>query len=112
MDKDIRQTWYEMPVSMQISNIGSEVSRAINWKNKGNEKKNLKGPLKYEMPKGELVPTNIFKRMTQLREFTTPHFPAILTSGDKDHYNSMVIGWGSLGFSWHKPIFTVYVKPE
>ena len=41
MDKDIRITWFEMPVSMQISNIGSEVSRAINWKNKGNEKRKL-----------------------------------------------------------------------
>jgi len=30
-----------MPVSMQISNIGSEVSRAIKWKNKGNEKRKL-----------------------------------------------------------------------
>lgn len=30
-----------MPVSMQISNIGSEVSRAINWKNKGNEKRKV-----------------------------------------------------------------------
>ena len=41
MDKDIRTTWFEMPVSMQISNIGSEVSRAINWKNKGNEKRKV-----------------------------------------------------------------------
>ena len=41
MDKDIRITWFEMPVSMQISNIGSEVSRAINWKNKGNEKRKI-----------------------------------------------------------------------
>ena len=28
-----------MPVSTQISNIGSEVSRAINWKNKGDDKR-------------------------------------------------------------------------
>ena len=28
-----------MPVQMQISNIGSEVNRAIHWKNKGNEKR-------------------------------------------------------------------------
>ena len=41
MDKDIRITWFEMPVSMQISNIGSEVSRAISWKNKGNEKRKI-----------------------------------------------------------------------
>lgn len=41
MDKDIRTTWFEMPVSVQISNIGSEVSRAINWKNKGNDKRKI-----------------------------------------------------------------------
>ena len=41
MDKDLKATWFEMPVSMQISNIGSEVSRAINWKNKGNEKRKI-----------------------------------------------------------------------
>ncbi len=39
MDKDLKATWFEMPIGMQISNIGSEVSRAINWKNKGNEKR-------------------------------------------------------------------------
>ena len=41
MDNDIKVTWFAMPVSMQISNIGSEVSRAINWKNKGNEKRKI-----------------------------------------------------------------------
>lgn len=41
MDKDLRTTWFEMPVSMQISNVGSEVSRAINWKNRGNEKRKV-----------------------------------------------------------------------
>lgn len=37
MDNGIMTTWYEMPISMQISNIGSEVGRAIRWKNKGND---------------------------------------------------------------------------
>ena len=37
MDSDLR--WFEMPVWMQISNIGSEVARAIRWKNKGNKVK-------------------------------------------------------------------------
>ena len=36
MDTDIRSRWYAMPISLQISNIGSEVSRAIRWKNSGN----------------------------------------------------------------------------
>ncbi len=41
MDKDLRTTWFEMPVGMQISNIGSEVARAISWKNKENEKRKI-----------------------------------------------------------------------
>ena len=41
MDKDLRTTWFEMPVGMQISNVGSEVSRAISWKNRGNEKRKV-----------------------------------------------------------------------
>ena len=32
MDRSLR--WFEMPISLQISNIGSEVSRAIKYKNK------------------------------------------------------------------------------
>ena len=64
------------------------------------------------MPKGKLVPTDKFKNMTFLKEFTTPQMPAILSAGDKNHYNSMAIEWGSIGVSWKKPIFTVYVKDE
>lgn len=37
MDSDVR--WFEMPVWMQISNIGSEVSRAVRWKKKGDNQK-------------------------------------------------------------------------
>jgi len=29
--------WNEMPFCEQMANIGSEVSRALNWRNKGNE---------------------------------------------------------------------------
>ena len=29
--------WALMPLDEQMGNIGSEISRAINWKNKGNE---------------------------------------------------------------------------
>ena len=53
-----------------------------------------------------------FKKMTFLKEFTTPQMPAILSAGDKNHYNSMTIEWGSIGVSWKMPIFTVYVKDE
>ena len=35
-DVQLRKKWYEMDVREQISNIGGEVNRAINWWNKGN----------------------------------------------------------------------------
>ena len=64
------------------------------------------------MPKGELVPSDKFKKMTYLQSFMTPQMPAILSAGDKNHYNSMAIEWGSIGVSWKMPIFTEYVKDE
>ena len=91
-------------------------------KGKKKDKKNLRDGEKKEeqkeekkeeeLPKGELVPTDKFKKMTFLKEFTTPQMPAILSAGDKNHYNSMAIEWGSIGVSWKMPIFTVYVKDE
>ena len=41
MDQELRAKWFSMSVRDQISNIGSEVSRAIKWKNKGNEKRKV-----------------------------------------------------------------------
>ena len=76
------------------------------------EKKEEKKEEELPLPKGELVPTDKFKKMTFLKEFTTPQMPAILSAGDKNHYNSMAIEWGSIGVSWKMPIFTVYVKDE
>lgn len=34
--------WFEFSLMQQLGNIGSEVSRAINWKNKGNKEYCLK----------------------------------------------------------------------
>ena len=39
MDNRTINTWYEMPVTLQISNIGSEVGRAIRYKNKDNQQR-------------------------------------------------------------------------
>lgn len=36
---------------------------------------------------------------------------ALVTAGERDHYNTMTIGWGGLGTLWSKPVATVYVKP-
>ncbi len=35
---------------------------------------------------------------------------AFLTTADGSHYNTMVIGWGSIGYQWGKPVFTVMVR--
>lgn len=37
---------------------------------------------------------------------------ALLTAGTEDHFNSMTIGWGSLGTIWGKSTVTVYVRPD
>jgi flavin reductase (DIM6/NTAB) family NADH-FMN oxidoreductase RutF len=34
----------------------------------------------------------------------------LLTTKKGDKINSMIIGWGGLGFEWQKPVFTVYVR--
>ncbi|MFH0790161.1 MAG: hypothetical protein V2A64_00850 [Candidatus Omnitrophota bacterium] len=34
--------WSQMPLCEQMANIGSEVSRALNWQNKGNKEFSLK----------------------------------------------------------------------
>ena len=36
---------------------------------------------------------------------------ALLTSGNKDSFNTMTISWGGFGTIWNKPVVTVYVKP-
>ena len=78
-----------------------------------NLKKNEESNEKKEHNKsGELVPTNRFKGMHFLKEFTTPNMPCVLTAGDKNSHNSMIIGWGLIGAAWQKPLFIVYVKPE
>lgn len=41
MDNRLKEEWFAMPIEKQISNIGSEVNRAIKWKNEGNEKRKI-----------------------------------------------------------------------
>ena len=36
---------------------------------------------------------------------------ALLTAGDAEHFNTMTIGWGSVGFIWQRPVVTVLVRP-
>ena len=81
-------------------------------KNNENEKKNIENKTKNEENNQELKKTDIFSDMAYLQTIKTPTMPAVLSVGDKNKYNSMLITWGSLGVAWKKPIFTVYVKPD
>ena len=94
----------------QIEGMKNFLEKGKKGKDKKSDKINLKQ--EDELPKGELVPTDKFKNMVYLKSFTTPAMPAILSAGDKNGYNSMAIEWGSIGVSWKRPIFTVYVKDE
>jgi hypothetical protein len=44
MDRDVK--WHSLPIGMQIYNIGSEVSRAIRWKNAENYQRQLNFAIK------------------------------------------------------------------
>lgn len=37
---------------------------------------------------------------------------ALLTAGEKNKFNTMTISWGGFGTLWHKPVVTIYVKPN
>jgi flavin reductase (DIM6/NTAB) family NADH-FMN oxidoreductase RutF len=89
-------------------------------KSKNKKPKNLKETPKVEskeiaeLPKGELKPIGFFSKKFPVlnRDLSIHKMPAILTAGDKNHYNSLVIGWGTIGIGFSKPLFTVFIKPE
>ena len=41
-----------------------------------------------------------------------PKRMALVTTGTPEHYNTMTIGWGLVGFSWGKPLVEVQVRPS
>ena len=41
MDNRLVETWFDMSIQKQISNIGSEVNRALMWREKGNRKREI-----------------------------------------------------------------------
>jgi len=36
----------------------------------------------------------------------------LLTAGDREHYNTMAVAWGSIGGMWNHPIVQVVVRPS
>ena len=99
-----------LAIAKQINGMKNFLEKGKKGKGTSDKKKNLKEGS--EASRGELVPTDKFKGWTYLKEFTTSSLPGILSAGDKNGYNSMLIEWGSMGVAWRRPIFTVYVKPE
>ena len=96
-----------------------QINGMKNFLQKGNNKKEQKqkediGIKKEKEDKDntELKKTEQFKDITYIEKMTTPDMPAVLSVGDKNNYNRMLITWGSLGVAWKNAIFTVYVKPE
>ena len=36
---------------------------------------------------------------------------ALVTAGTKEKFNSMTIGWGTMGTLWSTPVVTIFIKP-
>ena len=36
----------------------------------------------------------------------------LLTAGTPDHLGTMTVSWGNFGILWHKPMATIFVRPE
>ncbi len=70
--------WAQMPLSEQMANIGSEVSRALNWKRKKNESYCLKSVARalelIALTIESLTVTSQIKELTRLREALLDYF--------------------------------------
>jgi flavin reductase (DIM6/NTAB) family NADH-FMN oxidoreductase RutF len=36
----------------------------------------------------------------------------LISSGDKDNYNTMTASWGGFGVLWHKNVASIYIRPQ
>lgn len=36
----------------------------------------------------------------------------LISAGNKNRFNTMTASWGALGFVWHRPTATIYVRPQ
>lgn len=70
--------WAEMSLSEQMANIGSEVSRALNWKRKNNEKYCLKSVVRalelLTLTIDSVTVKSHIKELTRLREAILDYF--------------------------------------
>jgi len=70
--------WKKLSLSMQLANIGSEVGRALNWREKGNEEYSQKAASRaLELLDLSLDSTGLFprlKELARLREAVVDYF--------------------------------------
>ena len=61
---------------------------------------------------------NMVFREIELKSLMTNPFAtlnddwAILSAGTEKDFNAMTIGWGGMGVLWHKPVVTIFVRPQ
>lgn len=83
--------WAKMSLAEQMANIGSEVSRAINWKNKDNEQYCHKSVFRaLELISLTIDATTVksqYKELTRLREVLNDYFFG------SNNFNSTDIQW-------------------
>lgn len=36
----------------------------------------------------------------------------LISAGNQSKFNTMTASWGALGFIWHKPAVTIYIRPQ
>lgn len=85
-------SWFNMSFEVQISNVGSEVHRAIRWKNRGKEKGKIEFCQKAieflnvmkEDPKNEQRKEEIDFRITELEDY-------FLGNNDRNTTDEMLI---------------------
>ena len=70
--------WAQMSLSEQMANIGSEISRALNWKRKNNEKYCLKSVVRalelISLTLDSITVKSHIKELTRLREVIVDYF--------------------------------------
>jgi len=37
---------------------------------------------------------------------------AVVSAGNTESFNAMTIGWGTIGVMWHRPVVTIYIRPQ
>ncbi|MFA7677456.1 MAG: hypothetical protein WCY34_04735 [Candidatus Omnitrophota bacterium] len=91
--------WKQMPFCEQMANIGSEISRALNWQNKGREEMSKKAVLRalelLDLSLDSSKKLSRLKEMARLREAIVDYFYSSneFSSSEKlfrgyfDHFN-------------------------